>query len=261
MQKQCLDAEAASENGDDSETKSDSDNTKSCTRCNEQLDYDLFRKCAKAWDGYDSVCKPCRKEIYVTRLEDAKYKEKLAKLRAKNHSENRQKYNERHKENFQANKAEIMERRKLYYKGNPNKRMIENCRVRVREAYNGKNRHTFDYIGCTPEFLTEWINFQLEKSDDMSPDNYGEYWHIDHVIPCFQWDLDNPEEVTKAFHWTNLSPLQAVINLSKNKSISEDDIIEQNEEIAAFSKIKKEEFPLLALPISKTHNCGKSLKL
>lgn len=234
----------------------DENGLKTCTRCDECMEYELFRKSAKAPDGYDPVCKPCRKEIYANRLQDVEYKEKLAKLRAKNHVENRQKYNERHKVDFQKNKTEIMERRKTYYRDNPNKRMIENCRVRVREAYGGKNRNTFDYIGCTPEFLTEWINFQLENSEDMTPENYGEYWHIDHVIPCYQWNLNNPEEAKRAFNWTNLSPLQASKNLSKNKNISENDITEQNEEIVSFSKFKKEEFPLLSLPLAKPTIAG-----
>lgn len=185
----------------------------------------------------------------------------MAKLRATHHIENRHKNNERHKIAFQKNKKQIMERRKAYYDSNPIKRMIENCRVRVREAYSGKNRGTFEYIGCTNEFLTEWINFQLKSSDDMTPENYGTYWHMDHVIPCSRWNLIDANEAKKAFHWTNISPLQAEKNLSKNKNISEDDITKQNEEIMLFSKIKNKQFPLLKIPISETHNCGKSLKL
>ena len=69
-------------------------------------------------------------------------------------------------------------------------------------------------LGCT---ISE-LKFYLEGkfTDGMSWDSFGE-WHIDHIIPLSFFDLSNREQFIKACHYTNLQPLWAKDNLSKNK--------------------------------------------
>jgi len=40
-------------------------------------------------------------------------------------------------------------------------------------------------------------------------------WHIDHVLPCAAFDLTNPKEQRRCFHYTNLQPLWALDNIKK----------------------------------------------
>ena len=47
-------------------------------------------------------------------------------------------------------------------------------------------------------------------------ENYGPVWHIDHVIPCAAFNLKDPEQVKKCFHYTNLRPLDALENIRKS---------------------------------------------
>ena len=57
----------------------------------------------------------------------------------------------------------------------------------------------------------------------MTWDNYGE-WHIDHIKPCCGFDLTDFEQQKKCFHYTNLQPLWAKDNITKNgKFIVNDD--------------------------------------
>jgi hypothetical protein len=37
----------------------------------------------------------------------------------------------------------------------------------------------------------------------MTIDNYGE-WHIDHIIPCSAFNLSDPEQQKKCFHYYGL---------------------------------------------------------
>jgi 5-methylcytosine-specific restriction endonuclease McrA len=62
--------------------------------------------------------------------------------------------------------------------------------------------------------LKEWLKFNF--SNGMTFDNYGTYWHMDHVIPCSLFNLTNHEDINNCFKWTNIQPLLSKINLIKN---------------------------------------------
>jgi len=47
-------------------------------------------------------------------------------------------------------------------------------------------------------------------------------WEIDHIMPVSSFDLTDPEEVKKCFHWSNLQPLKWQDNAAKKDSIPED---------------------------------------
>jgi hypothetical protein len=50
-----------------------------------------------------------------------------------------------------------------------------------------------------------FLEYQFDEN--MSWDNHGKYWSIDHVIPCASFDMSNIDEQKKCFHWSNLQPL------------------------------------------------------
>lgn len=73
-----------------------------------------------------------------------------------------------------------------------------------------------------PYTLSQLTN-HLEKlfTPEMSWDNYGSYWHIDHIFPKSKFNFICPddEEFKKCWDLSNLQPLEKVANLKKHNKI------------------------------------------
>jgi 5-methylcytosine-specific restriction endonuclease McrA len=72
-------------------------------------------------------------------------------------------------------------------------------------------------IGCTWGFFASWIESKF--TNKMKWDNYGSYWHIDHIEPLAVFDVYNNEHMRRAWHYTNLRPLSAKENRIKRDKI------------------------------------------
>ena len=105
---------------------------------------------------------------------------------------------------------------KYKYYNNIEYKLLVNLRSRVKMALKKetKNGKTIELIGCTIHKLKEHLEQQFKPG--MNWQNHGIYgWHIDHIIPCTEFDLSKEEEQKKCFHYTNLQPLWAHENLIK----------------------------------------------
>ena len=74
-----------------------------------------------------------------------------------------------------------------------------------------------ELVGCDLEYLKEYLEKQFV--DGMTWKNYGEIWHVDHALPCNSFDLSDPEQQKRCFHYTNLQPLFATDNMEKGAKI------------------------------------------
>ena len=138
------------------------------------------------------------------------------------------KYYETHKEELKAyakkyyyiNKEKINNKFNLYSiqrrKTNVSFKILCNLRIRIWKALKGinKSKGTMRVIGCNIDFLKSYLESKFTSG--MSWNNYSK-WHIDHIKPCASFDLSKPSEQRKCFHYTNLQPLWAKDNLTKNK--------------------------------------------
>lgn len=55
--------------------------------------------------------------------------------------------------------------------------------------------------------------------ENMSWENYGKVWHIDHIIPLSCFDLVDYDQVKIACHYSNLQPLLVEQNLKKGANV------------------------------------------
>ncbi len=214
------------------------DETRQCNICLKILPVTEFGKSKKS---IIRRCKPCVREVYKKRILDKEYKEKLAEQRANNHVKNKEKYNERHKHDFQKNKENIYIRRKQYYHNNPDKMLAELHRQHIRNIFKSGGKAP-ELLGCDNIFLKKWFEFHFSIDTDMSIQNHGSYWHIDHVIPIKLWDLNDLDQQKLCFNWKNLMPLKAPNNISKNDRIDMVQINEQNRRLKLFSQIMNVEY-------------------
>lgn len=103
---------------------------------------------------------------------------------------------------------------------NPQQKLRRVLRTRIYAVLRGlkKSAPTMELVGCSRDFLVRWLEGKWKPG--MSWDNHGiNGWHIDHIIPCASFDLRDPEQQRKCFHYTNLQPLWAFENWSKKDRI------------------------------------------
>jgi hypothetical protein len=106
----------------------------------------------------------------------------------------------------------------LWYKKkrtDPHYRLIHNMRSRLSDALKGRTKHlsTMSLTGCSKEELIKHLESQF--SQEMTWDNYGKYWCVDHIIPLISIDISDKIELEKICHYTNLRPLTIAENNSK----------------------------------------------
>lgn len=186
---------------------------KQCTKCNKKKSLSEFNNHKISVDGKRHECKNCQKQ----------YNKKFRT----NNQKSIKKYNRQYYlDNKQRLVAKAVRYEKQKRKTNIEFRICQSLRRRLLKAIKGnvKSQGTKKLLGCDPDFLKQYIEKQFTKG--MSWDNYGYYgWHIDHIKPCSSFDLTDPKEQEKCFHYTNLQPLWAKENLLKSNKI----IFDQNE--------------------------------
>lgn len=72
-------------------------------------------------------------------------------------------------------------------------------------------------VGCSFDDLLLHLEKQFDKN--MSWNNYGTYWEIDHIKSLSKFDLKQKEEQIKAFCYNNIRPLEKIANRCGNDNL------------------------------------------
>ena len=189
-------------------------------------------------DRYD------KKRDVILEYKKEYWKENKEKIKPKNRErskKNKEKYREISKRYYQKNKKEIYEKRKDYQKEwnknnkekirnrrnerrnffrktDPVYRLMENLsrnlRKKLKDKSNKKVHQLLDYTGIE---LREHLEKQF--SGEINWDNYGSYWHLEHIIPQGLFDFTKEEEIKKCWNLRNLRPLYGKDNLKKTNKL------------------------------------------
>lgn len=158
------------------------DNQKQCRICKETKPLDEFPK-RKTNHGYRHECKTCKQQELNKYYQDT--------------------YNEVRRQRMRDDVKRRLIRAQRNY--------IYKCLTKEMK----KGKKSFDYVHCSIEQLKKWLEFQF--TDDMSWDNYGTLWTVDHVLPLSQFDLQDEKQRNIAFDWKNLQPSK--VNFSKSDKV------------------------------------------
>lgn len=181
---------------------------KTCTKCNQikpLTEYYKFRK------GYYPRCKHC------CRAYSKKYSENNRENLKKYRENNREKFMAYHKEYRKNNREKRRVYRKQRYDTDIKFRIKALLRQRIKDALKKKkSSRSMELIGCSILHFMKHLEKQFVPG--MTWENQGE-WHIDHMMPCASFDLEDPEQQRRCFHYTNQQPLWAAENISKGDKI------------------------------------------
>jgi len=212
------------------------DTHKYCADCCETKERSEYYKNKARHDGLETYCKSCskarRKKRRSTEEFRAEHREQSRRWREENpekHLEYCRKYRENNKEKI-AEKRKTPERREYNRKymaelrKDPIYRLRRNVSRQVswalfREKGSKRGQSTFDHLPYTPEQLREHLEAQFDEH--MNWENYGDYWHLDHVYPqsLLPYDTVEHPNFTKCWALENLQPLEKTANIRKSNKI------------------------------------------
>jgi len=161
-----------------------------------------------------------------------KYRERnkeIRKARAREYYlKNRERIKAKANQYYADNKEAVIQRNNEYEKRrrqeDPTFRLKLNVRGAVYKALkreNGgkKGSTTLDSLDYTIDELKEHLEAQFDQH--MTWDNYGSYWHLDHILPQSLYPYDSLQHPNFKKMWAlnNLQPLEAIENIKKGAKI------------------------------------------
>lgn len=205
-------------------------NEKTCITCKKELLLDNFGKDKSRKDGYKYNCKICARLIQQNSRDKkpTQYREKSKQYYEKNKQHIFKKQYERNKSNPEERKQyqdNWLKKNPEYYKQYKQKKRQTDIqykikcslRERIRKALknNFEKGKTIELLGCSIKEYIAYLEKQFNKN--MTWENYGVYWEIDHIVQLHTFDLTNTELQKQAFNFKNTRPLTISENRQRKK--------------------------------------------
>ena len=184
---------------------------KQCSICKQWLSLKKFRVNNRNSSGYFSGCRKCQsKRMRAWRANNPDYQKEWGA----NNPDYQKEWRANNPEKY---KAQYMNRDKKKSQ-DPKYKLCKSMRNGMLQSLKNGSKN-----GRSWESLVDYTIQDLKKhlealfDDRMSWDNYGSYWHIDHIRPRSSFNFDKPEdeEFKECWALSNLQPLEAKENLSK----------------------------------------------
>ena len=226
---------------------------KKCPKCGEIKKLEMFSCDKSTKSGHRNICKECDKiKTQAWRVKNPEKKkaadskwscEHPEKKRAssskwyyKHPAESREKTLRWHRDNpekarekasrwYYKNHAKVKETAKKYNAkilGTERGKLNNNMRSRIGTSlknHSKSRQHWESLVGYTVDQLKKHLEKQF--TPEMSWENYGKVWEIDHKIPIAVFNYERPNDIDFRICWSinNLQPLTTFKNRSKQDKI------------------------------------------
>jgi hypothetical protein len=160
---------------------------KICTSCNQELPLNLFKP-GKGRFGVKSNCKLCFNQKW-------------------------NQYQQKTGQNRKHNKLKRQTDPQWKLKANLRGRYLDALKRHTSEGKVNKHHSAIELLGCNIEFYKQYLEQQFKP--DMTWENHGILWEIDHIKPCASFNLIDSIQQQKCFHYSNTQPLYYSDNRSK----------------------------------------------
>ena len=176
---------------------------KLCKRCNIEKPIECFCKQTKSKDGYHSWCKECNKQY------KKENKEAIIQYKILNNQKILNKAKQYYIDNKEIHIKRTSENKRKRKKIDPNFMLrgkissSVSCYITYKRLT--KTNPSIIYLGCSIEFYKQYLESQFLP--EMTWENHGEIWEIDHIIPISSFDLTIEENIYIAFNYSNTQPL------------------------------------------------------
>jgi hypothetical protein len=172
-----------------------------------------------------------KKVLLQKKAYHAKNKEVLSKKKKAYYQKNKEAIKKRVMDNYYKDPKKTIDRNVKYERErrrkDPTFRLMLNTKNAIYKAIvrenGGKNgSKTLDSLPYTIEQLKEHLEKQFDEN--MTWDNYGSYWHVDHIYPQSKLPFKSLSDKNFELCWSlnNLRPLEASENLQKSNKIITD---------------------------------------
>lgn len=174
---------------------------KICSKCKQEKALSEFNKDSRTKSGLRCICRTCQSKQNAKMHEQAG-PTRLGKMR---------KYKKENRETLRPIEREYQKRKR---REDPIYKIKHNIRTRFTKLLNGVAgcKRSSEALGCSIEFFKQYLELQFIK--EMTWENYGKVWHIDHKIPLDSAN-GNIDRIYELWHYTNLQPLFAIDNWKK----------------------------------------------
>ena len=196
-----------------------------CRQCNRKFIPSCYRKKYCSETCSKKANKENIKRLHLSDKRKAYIKiyyqsdKRKAYLKEYKQSDSGKKTNTKYKQSDQGKKIR-RDRESRDYNSKPLIRLKQIVRARLGHFLRTKNmkktNSTFKMVGCTPEFLKEYLEKQFKPWMNWK-NHTRKGWHIDHITPLDS--AKTPKALEKLMHYTNLRPLRGTDNMSKGNRI------------------------------------------
>ena len=190
--------------------------TKTCTKCDiaKPATSEYFHKHR---EYLRPDCKECKRA--GNRKGHQKNRDTRLKYKRERYEKNKDAVKEyRQTDEYKAKRSAYRKKRR---KEDPAYRLRDTVSTAVHHALtkskgSKSGKSTFQHLPYTPEQLKEHLQTQFDEH--MTWDNYGSYWHVDHIYPqsLLPYDSLEHENFHKCWALDNLQPLEAIENIRKS---------------------------------------------